>query len=60
LGLEVDQAKEEVRPSRPFALGLMHMYCREENNESGSGGHLNEAGPFLPLRSGHVTSHFQN
>jgi clan AA aspartic protease len=25
LGLEVDPAKEEVRPSRPFALGLMHL-----------------------------------
>ena len=23
LGLEVDPAKEEIRPSRPFALGLM-------------------------------------
>jgi len=25
LGLEVDPGREEVRPSRPFALGLMHM-----------------------------------
>lgn len=25
LGLEVDPAKEEVRPSRPFALGLMRI-----------------------------------
>lgn len=25
LGLEVDPAKEEIRPSRPFALGLMRI-----------------------------------
>ena len=25
LGLEVDPAREEVRPSRPFALGLMSL-----------------------------------
>jgi clan AA aspartic protease len=60
LSLEVDPAKEEVRHSRPFALGLMHMYCREENNEFGSWGHLKQAGLLLPLRSGHVTSHFQD
>jgi clan AA aspartic protease len=32
LGLEVDPAKEEVRPSRPFALGLMPMNCRNVNS----------------------------
>lgn len=30
LGLEVDPAKEQVRPSRPFALGLMCLDSEKE------------------------------
>jgi clan AA aspartic protease len=45
LGLEVDPAKEEVKPSRPFALGLMHVYRPEENDESGQWGILSKQGP---------------
>jgi len=32
LGLEVDPAKEEVRPSRPFALGLMHAWLTKRDS----------------------------
>ena len=56
LGLEVDPAKEEVRPSRPFTLGLMHAYCREGKNECGSSPRLSQTGALLPFRSSQVTS----
>jgi len=41
LGLDVDAGKEEVRPSRPFALGVMRMICRGQSKNSNSSFYLN-------------------
>lgn len=48
LGLEVDPAKEEVRPSRPFALGLMRVPPRREERIRPLG-HHKEAGSLSRL-----------